>query len=293
MADILRVNNLVKSYGTFALNHVDLTVPQGCVTGFIGSNGAGKSTTIRSILGMTIPDSGTIELFGRPTTNYAPSPQDKERIGVVFDTCPFPGDCHVKDVGSIGKAAFQQWNKKYFDQLLAHFGISEQKQIKDLSRGMSMKLQLAFALSHEPELLILDEATAGLDPLARDEVLDMLQDFMQDEAHGILLSSHITTDLEKIADHIACIDNGEIVFNRTIDSICDETGIAHCTSKDAEALLKSALFDPREIRIMRNSYSTDVLVPDRILLRENFPHIACDRASLDEYMRFILKGETR
>lgn len=293
MADILRVNNLVKSYGTFALNHVDLTVPQGCVTGFIGSNGAGKSTTIRSILGMTIPDSGTIELFDRPTTNYAPSPQDKERIGVVFDTCPLPGDCRVRDVGSIGKAAFQQWSKKYFDQLLTHFGISEQKKIKDLSRGMGMKLQLAFALSHEPDLLVLDEATAGLDPLARDEVLDMLHDFMQDEAHGILLSSHITTDLEKIADHIVCIDNGEIVFNRTIDSICDETGIVRCTSKDAEVLLESALFDPSEIRIMRNSYSTDVLVPDRFLLREHFPHIACDRASLDEYMRFILKGETR
>ena len=156
-----------------------------------------------------------------------------------------------------------------------------------------MKLQLAFALAHHPDLLILDEATAGLDPLARDEVLEMLRTFMNEEHHGILISSHITSDLEKIADYVVCIDKGKQVFTKSIDEICDMAGIAHCRSAELEELLQRELFEPQSLRIIRSAYGTDVLVPDRSILSQHMPTIVCDRANLEEYMRFMLKGEIR
>lgn len=294
MTELLKVEGLVKSYGEFTLDHLDLTVPEGCVTGFVGSNGAGKTTAIKSILGVALPDAGTIELFGERTdSGEAAIARAKERIGVVFDTCPFLSESRVSDVASIGRFAWKTWDRLSFETYLRTFGLDPKKRVKDLSRGMGMKLQLAFALAHKPDLLILDEATAGLDPMARDEVLDILRAYMADGAHGILMSSHITTDLEKIADQVVCIDGGRTVFSCSTDEICDIAGIARCRSADVEAIAGAGLFEPGSLRVMRDAYSISVLVPDRAVLRRRFPEVACERASIEEYMAFMLKGGSR
>lgn len=296
MSDILKVSGLVKYYDQFTLDHINISVPKDGVVGFIGSNGAGKTTTIKAILGLISYDTGSIELFGDTLTETARNglpAQTKQRIGVVFDTLPFPADCQLTDIAAIGKASYTNWDTSYFNQLIHTFELKHTKQIKSLSRGMGMKLQLAFALAHHPELLILDEATAGLDPLARDEVLDMLRSFMDKESHGILISSHITSDLEKIADYVICVDEGKQVFTKPIDEICDLAGIAHCRSAEVEELLQKELFEPQSLRIIRSTYSTDILVPDRVKLAQAMPSIACDRTNLEDYMRFMLKGEIR
>ena len=158
---------------------------------------------------------------------------------------------------------------------------------------MGMKLQLACALAHNPDLLILDEATAGLDPMARDEILDLLRDFMADESRGILISSHITTDLEKIADRVVCIDQGRIAFDVEKDLITDMAGVAHCRTAEFEDVRASDLFAPGELRWIRQPMSVDVLVPDRFAFAKRFPRIVCDRATIDDYLQLTLKGETR
>ncbi len=292
MSAILQVTNLFKHYDSFTLDHVSLSVEGGCITGFIGSNGAGKTTTIKAILGLIRADGGSISLFGETITGHEITRSVKERLGVVFDTCPFPNASNINDIAHLGQTTYHSWNKALFNNLLERFQLKDHKQpIKDLSRGMGMKLQLAFALAHQPNLLILDEATAGLDPLARDEALILLREFISDEEHGILMSSHITSDLEKIADHIVCIDHGKICFTEERDVICDFAGIAHCRSDQVPLIIESKLFPSGTVRILRSTYHTDILVPDRLLLQEHLPTIPIDRASLEDYMRFMLKGE--
>ena len=205
MNDLLRIRSLSKHYDGFDLRNVDLTVPAGSVVGFIGSNGAGKTTTIKAILGLIYPDAGSIELLGQNVGEHAGSKaikDAKQRTGVVFDTCSFPEEMTVASVGKLMSYSYDSWSPADFEQRLAQFQLPKSKTVKDLSRGMSMKLSLACALAHDPDLLILDEATAGLDPLAREEALDILRGYMRDERHGILMSSHITSDPEKIADYI-------------------------------------------------------------------------------------------
>lgn len=297
MADLINARGIIKSYnGTAVLNEVSLSVPSGCVTGFIGVNGAGKTTTIRALMGLMELDAGTVVVFGEP---FGPNADDatarrlKERIGVVFDTCPFIGDLPVKTAGTLMKASYPAWRQGRFEDLLDRFGLDPKKKIKDLSRGMGMKLQLACALAHDPDLLILDEATAGLDPMARDEILDLLRDFMTDGNRGILISSHITTDLEKIADRIVCIDQGRIAFDVEKDEITDLAGVARCRSAEFESVLASGMFESGELKWMRQPMSIDVLVPDRFVFAKRFPNIACDRATIDDYMQLTLKGESR
>lgn len=297
MTDLINARGLVKRYsGTTVLDDVSLNVPSGCVTGFIGVNGAGKTTTIRALMGLMELDAGEVVVFGEP---FGPDADDatarrlKERIGVVFDTCPFIGDLPVKTAGILMKASYPTWKQGHFEDMLNRFGLDPKKKIKDLSRGMGMKLQLACALAHDPDLLILDEATAGLDPMARDEILDMLRDFMSDENRGILISSHITTDLEKIADRIVCIDQGRIAFDVEKDEITDLAGVARCRAAEFEDVRTSGLVESGELKWMRQPMSIDVLVPDRFAFAKRFPNIACDRATIDDYMQLILKGESR
>lgn len=244
MSDILKVTNLIKHYDQFTLDQINLTVSDGDITGFVGSNGAGKTTTIKAILGLISYDGGEIGLFGNTCSTSGIPMAAKQRIGVVFDTIPFPNDCHISDVAAIGKASYSNWDQSYFKKLSNSFGFAETKEVKSLSRGMGMKLQLAFALAHHPDFLILDEATAGLDPLARDEVLEMLRDFMNKDYRGILLSSHITSDLEKIADYVVCVDEGKQIFTKAIDEICDIAGIAHCRASEAENFCKQTSLNP-------------------------------------------------
>ena len=281
MNDLLRIRSLSKHYDGFDLRNVDLTVPAGSVVGFIGSNGAGKTTTIKAILGLIYPDAGSIELLGQNVGEHAGSKaikDAKQRTGVVFDTCSFPEEMTVASVGKLMSYSYDSWSPADFEQRLAQFQLPKSKTVKDLSRGMSMKLSLACALAHDPDLLILDEATAGLDPLAREEALDILRGYMRDERHGILMSSHITSDLEKIADYIVCIDAG---------------GIAHCRATDYERIAESGFFAPGELRSMRHPYGIDVLAPDRFAFAENFKNIPVDKADIDVYMGMMLKGEVR
>ena len=290
--DIVSVDNLVKRYGDLiALDHFNLHIRPGEVFGLLGPNGSGKTTAINCILQLLTFDKGAIRLFGE---DMAPTRYDlKRRIGVVLDTCAFPVTMRVRDVGDLGKAAYRCWDPTEFERLCERFGLTPKKPVKGLSRGMGMKLTLAFALAHDPELLVLDEATAGLDPLARDEVLDILRGFMASGDRGILMSTHITSDLEKIADEVVCIDAGHPVFSLPKDVICDEAGVARCRAGELEEVLGSGALAPGAARVLRHDYGVDVLVPDRFAFARAFPQVPVDKASIEDYMTLMLKGEAR
>ncbi len=294
MNHLINISNLVKHYDDFSLESVNLTVEAGSVVGFIGSNGAGKTTTIKALLGLITADEGTVELLEEPVLpNTLALARLKNHIGVVFDTCSFPSACRVADVGRIGRAAYSTWNRDHFNELCHTFGLAPAKKISELSRGMGMKLTLAFALAHNPELLVLDEATAGLDPMARDEVLDILRTFMNQPTHGILLSTHITSDLEKIADRVTCIDKGRIVFDLPKEAISDEAGVAHLRDGQLEAVRESNIIPIDQIRMIRGSYGTDLLIPDRFAFVRTFPDLIVEAATIEDYMTLTLKGESQ
>jgi ABC-2 type transport system ATP-binding protein len=211
---ILEVKHLEKKYPKFQLKDVSFTLPAGYICGFIGPNGAGKTTTIKSILGITQPDAGEINLFDGQA-------QTGDDIGIVMDTPYYVADWTVKEVESNLSLFYSRWKHEVYHRYLARFDLDGKKKIKELSRGMKVKLQLAVALSHEAKLLILDEPTSGLDPIARDEVCDILRDFIQDESHSVLFSTHITSDLEKIADYITFIRNGSILYTGSKDTLME------------------------------------------------------------------------
>lgn len=292
MKHLIKIENLRKSYGDFRLDLSELYVEAGTIMGLIGSNGAGKTTTIKAMLRIINPEGGMIELLGCSASNARQFTVAKSRVGVVFDTCPFPPDLTVKDVSLMGRAVYAQWNQTSFDDLAARFALSPKKQVIELSRGMGMKLQLAFAIAHDPELLILDEPTAGLDPMARLDVLDLLRSLI-DEKRAALISTHITSDLEKIADHVACIDAGRLVFSESIDVICDQAGLVTCRASELEELCAAEIFEAGELRVIHEPYSEKVLVPKRLKVAKAFPSLTCERASLETYMTFMLKGEAR
>ena len=294
MTYLIEIENLGKRYDDFALAGINLAVEPGAVVGFIGSNGAGKTTTLKAALGLIAADEGTVRLFGQTVTpGSAALDACKARIGVVLDTCALPGTCRVGDIAAIGRAAYATWDDACWNELTARFGLAPKKKVSDLSRGMGMKLSLAFALAHHPELLVLDEATAGLDPIARDEVLDILRDFMAEGEHGILMSTHITSDLEKIADEIVCVDNGQLVFTAPKDTLTDEAGVARCRTTDMTTVLEAGFFAPGTARVLRHDYGCDLLVPDRFAFGRAFPDIPVDKATIEDYMTLTLKGESR
>ena len=276
----------------FSLRDVTLAVEPGQIVGFVGANGAGKTTTIRAALGLMKIDAGEVRLFGQRCDANASDEQQRRtrsRIGLVLDTCPFPSTLKVAEVEKLVGSAYPTWNHDTFAGIIDRFGLDPKAKVKDLSRGMGMKLQLACALSHKAELLILDEATAGLDPMAREELLDELLSFVADGQRSILFSSHITSDLERAADRVVCIDNGSIVFDMPREDITDLAGIAHCTQAQAAELM--ACIDGA--RAVRHAYSVDVLVPSRREALEAFPEIVCDRATIDDYLRLMLKGAAK
>ena len=295
-APLIEARRITKHYDGFALQGVSLAVEPGRIVGFIGQNGAGKSTAIKALLGLIGLDGGEAFILGVPAQDVAGAHSDvKERIGVVFDTVSMPHHMKVAEVGKLMARAYASWDQAAFEGYLLRFGLEPGKAVKELSRGMGMKLSLACALAHSPRVLILDEATAGLDPMARDEVLDMLREFVAAEdaegnpVHAILMSSHITSDLDKIADEVVCIDEGRIVFSCAKDEICDAMGLARCRAAEVELLLASPSA-PDELRAIHHDYGVDVLVPDRFEFMRAFPDIPCDRVSIDDYMALMLKG---
>lgn len=293
MTHLIEATGLTKHYEGFSLDGVDLTVDDGEVVGFVGKNGAGKSTTIKALLGLIGIDAGEARLLGQVSTGGGLAPEVRERIGVVFDTVSVPPHLKVGDVGRLYGRAFRTWEGHAFARRLKDFGLDAGKQVKELSRGMGMKLSLACALSHGSSLLILDEATAGLDPMAREEVLDMLRDFVAAPGRAILMSSHITSDLERIADRVVCIDEGRIVFDLAKDAITDEMGVARCRVADFERIASSGFVPESELRYQRHEYGIDVLVPDRYDFARRFPDVPCDRMTIDDYMTLMLKGGVR
>lgn len=294
-AALIEARGLTKHYDGFSLEGVDLAVNEGEVVGFVGQNGAGKSTTIKALLGLIRVDGGEGNVLGTPSDELtrASGAATKERVGVVFDTVSLPGHLRVADVGRIYASAFASWDAHRFSQLTRDLGLDPKKAVKDLSRGMGMKLSLACALAHNPQVLILDEATAGLDPMARNEALERLRDFVAQPGHAILMSSHITSDLERIADRIVCIDAGRIVFDLEKDAITDSAGVARCRVADLERIASSGMVPDSELRYLRHDYGIDVLVPDRFAFAEMFPDIPCDRMTIDDYMSLTLKGGVR
>lgn len=273
----------------FSLRDVTLTVEPGQIVGFVGANGAGKTTTIRAALGLVKLDAGEVHLFGQRCGADAPDETQRHlrsRVGLVLDTCPFPSTLKVGQIESLVGPAYPTWDRETFAEFINRFGLDPKTKVKDLSRGMGMKLQLACALSHEARLLVLDEATAGLDPMAREELLDELLTFVADGQHSVLLSSHITSDLDRTADRVICIDNGSIIFDLPREDITDRAGIAHCTQSQAAELMAYV----EGTRAARHAYSVDVLVPNHREVLEAFPEIPCDRATIEDYLRFMLKG---
>ncbi|RGU67201.1 ABC transporter ATP-binding protein [Collinsella sp. AF15-51] len=276
----------------FSLHDVTLAVEPGQIVGFVGANGAGKTTTIRAALGLIKLDAGEVHLLGQRCDTYAPDETQRHlrsRIGLVLDTCPFPSTLKVGEVERLVGPAYPTWSCETFAGFIDRFGLDPKTKVKDLSRGMGMKLQLACALSHHAKLLVLDEATAGLDPMAREELLDELLAFVSDGQRSVLLSSHITSDLDRAADRVICIDNGSIVFDLPREDITDRAGIAHCTQAQASELMACV----EGAHAARHAYSVDVLVPNRHEALEAFPEIPCDRATIDDYLRLMLKGASK
>ena len=276
----------------FSLRDVTLAVEPGQIVGFVGANGAGKTTTIRAALGLIKLDAGEVHLFGQRYGADAPDETQRHlrsRIGLVLDTCPFPSTLKVGQVERLVGPAYPTWSCETFAGFIDRFGLDPKTKVKDLSRGMGMKLQLACALSHHAKLLVLDEATAGLDPMAREELLDELLAFVSDGQRSVLLSSHITSDLDRAADRVICIDNGSIVFDLPRENITDRAGIAHCTQAQASELMACV----EGARAAHHAYSVDVLVPNRRDVLEAFPEIPCDRATIDDYLRLTLKGASK
>lgn len=284
MTNSIEISGLCKSYGDFALDHIDLTLPGGSIMGLIGENGAGKTTTIKCILNLIRRDAGTIALMGYD--NIAQEQQAKAEVGVVLDECFFHDTLRPRDLHAILSRVYKTWDRDLYGSYLKKFQLPEGKFIKEFSRGMKMKLSLAAALAHHPKLLILDEATAGLDSVVRDEILDEFLNFIQDEDHAILISSHITSDLEKVADYITYLHQGRVVLSEAKDVIQDNYGRLACTAQQLSTIQPEDL-----VRVRKGSYGCEALVSDRAVFRKKYPQLMVEPISLEDIMLFIGKGE--
>lgn len=273
----IKCKGLTKAYKTFQLGPVDLTLPMGAILGLVGENGAGKSTTLKLILDLVRPTDGEITVLGQALP--AAYPKLKEEIGVVLDELAFPSFLNAKEVGTLMAAAYSNWDTVVYENYLARLNLPSDQKYKEFSRGMKMKLALATALSHHAKLLILDEATSGLDPMVRQEILDILYDFC-DEDHAILLSSHIVSDLEKICDYIAFLHKGRLVLMEEKDLLLERCGLLHCTQDQLEALEPEAVLAART-----HHYGIEALV-DRAKLPAG---LSADRVTLEELIILLAK----
>jgi len=249
----LELKNVCKSFSGFCLDNISLTLPSGCIMGLIGENGAGKSTTIKLILDMLHKDSGTITILGKD--NEKDISLTKEDIGVVMDEVGMPECLTAKQIGNVMKHTFRNWNEIEYARLLQKLSLPDNKQFKDFSRGMKMKLGIAVAMSHGAKLLLLDEPTSGLDPVVRDEVVDMFYDFTRDENHSILISSHIVSDLEKLCDYVAFLHKGKLLLCEEKDVLLSEYGIIHCTVEQLSELDRNMVKYKKE-----TPYGAEVIV---------------------------------
>lgn len=284
--NILEVKGLTKDYGDFVLDKLTFTVPKGVIMGLIGENGAGKSTTINCILNEISKTDGNIEIFGKDYLSE--EIEIKDKIGVVFDENHFPDIFTPNEIGTYMSGIYSKWERNTYVNYLSKFELPADKRVKDFSKGMKVKLAFAVALSHKAELLILDEATSGLDPIIRDDILDILIDFVQDENHSVLVSSHIISDLEKVADYITFIHKGKLVFTHSKDELVDNYGVMSCSAMVFDNLDKSEI-----IAYRKEDYQYKVLVKDRHIAEKKYPKAIVVPAAIEEIMLFYVKGEMK
>lgn len=280
----LEIKNISKTYKNFKLDDISFVLPCGHIMGLIGENGAGKSTIINCILDIIEKDSGSISVLGQK--NDKNNVSLKENIGVVLDASDVYDNYTVKQVENIMKDVYKQWNHEVYDYYIQKFALPLNKIIKDFSRGMKMKMAITIALSHQPKLLILDEATSGLDPIMRDEILDVFMEFVQDENHAILLSSHISSDLEKIADYITFIHEGKLILSTSKDELIYEYGLMKCRNDEFDMIDKEDI-----IRYRIKTYEVEILVKDREKMAKKYPNCIVDPTKLDDIMMLYVKGE--
>ena len=285
MNKVVEIKKLVKRYDdNFQLGELSLDIPAGEIIGLIGENGAGKTTLIKSILDILIINKGEIKIFGKNLKNKEIN--IKEDIGVVLDNSFFPEVLNAKDINSIMQSIYKTWDSKLYYDYLEKFNIPITSSIKKLSKGMKKKLEIATALAHKPKLLILDEPTSGLDPVVRNEVLDIFLKFIEDEEHTILFSTHITSDLEHIADEIVFIDNGKVLLNKSKDDILDNYGILKCSEEEFNKIDKNDC-----ITYKKNKYNYEILVSDKEKVGKKYKNMVVDKITLEELMVIMIKGD--
>lgn len=285
MENILELQSVSKTFpkSDFTLDNVSFSVPYGSILGFVGENGAGKTTTIGCILNTVSKDSGTVRLFGKEMLDA--DTDMREKIGVVYDGDNFPLYWTANQLSQVMAGLYANWDHALFQKYLEDFRLPAKQKIRHYSRGMTMKLAIAAALSHHPQLLVLDEATSGLDPVMRDEMLDLFLEFVQEEDHSILLSSHITSDLEKVADYIAFIHNGKLLTTVSKNDLAYSWGVMRCRESQFHTL------DPGDILSYRKrDFQIDVLVPDAKEAQRKYKDAVVDHASIDEIMLLLVKG---
>ncbi len=284
MENNIELNNVSKKYQDFELKNITFNVPKGCIVGLIGENGAGKTTTIKSILNITKSD-GTVKIFGKDSKKD--EKKIKQEIGVVLDDSFLSDYLTAKQINSIMKDIYRNWNENKYMNLLKKFNLPKDKSIKDFSSGMKMKLKIATAISHNPKILILDEPTSGLDPVVRNEILDIFRQYIkEDETRTILLSTHITTDLEHISDYIIFIEKGKLVFNLPTDELLENYGIIKCSKEDFLRLDKKDY-----ISYKKEKYQYEVLTDNKNNIRKKYNITTIDKPSIESIMLFYIKGE--
>lgn len=281
--DAIAIRNLTKRYKDFTLDNISFNVPKGTIMGFVGENGAGKTTTIKAILNLIHTDAGEITVLGYDSKRLPP--EVKAKIGVVLDGSNIHDNLTARDTNLIMKNIYPNWDESCFMKYLNRFKLPEKKTIKEFSRGMKMKLSISIALSHNSQLLILDEPTSGLDPMVRDEILDIFLEFIQNEEHTILLSSHIISDIEKIADYVTFIHEGRIVFSESKDNLIYQYGLLHCRKEEVNDIDKAYIAGIRE-----SSFGAEVMIRNRDEFQRKYKGYNLDKTSLEEIMLFISRG---
>ena len=286
MKNALEVSHLTKDYGSFKLDDVSFTVPGGTIMGLIGENGAGKSTTIKCILNLIRRDGGEIQVLG--LDNLRDEQAVKAQVGVVLDETTFHDGLTAPQVGKIFAKLYPNWDMALYQRYLDKFGLAGKKPVKTFSKGMKMKLSLAAAFAARPKLLILDEATSGLDPVVRDEILDEFLDFIQDEEHAILLSSHITSDLEKVADYVTYLHRGKVAVSGAKDELLDTYGRLVCARSDLEQVDPALL-----VGVRTGQFGCEALVRDKHAFTRFYPGLTVDPVTLEDIMVFTVKGDAK
>lgn len=280
----IEIKGLTKKYDGFTLENVSFSVPKGTIMGFIGQNGAGKSTTIKAITHIINSDGGEVRLLGMDYLKDEMAVKDE--IAVIFDEMPFHESFTATAVSKIFSGLYNNWNEELFFKYLDRFNLPRKKKIGKFSKGMKMKLQIATALSHRAKLLIMDEATTGLDPVVRNEMLDVFREYIQDEENSILMSSHITSDLEKIADCVTFIDKGKILLSGYKDEIIEKHAVIKCSKDDL-----SGIEDYISARV--NDYNAEIMIANREEAKRKYPHLLIEKTNLEEIMLFYVNRDKK